>query len=793
MDNMSLFDQSFIKGTIIRILFQNTDNFYTVLKAEVIDSNEDFEEEATVIGYFPQIAEGDTYVFKGRIVSHPKYGKQLSAETFEKDLPQTKDGIIHYLSSDLFKGIGKKIARQVVDTLGEDALSLILDDRAVLDQVPKLSAEKKDVIFNTISENQAIEKIMIHLNDWGFGPQLAMKIFQFYKEDTVKIIQQSPYQLVIDIQGIGFNKADELARRLGIEGNHPERLRAALVYSIEQGCLQNGHTYLPEQTLMETAYDLLTRANERVDSGELVKKLTELCEEKILVEDEKRIYIPSLFYSEVKAVQTLHRLKSHLSQLKEFDRAEVLMAIGALEEQFEVSYAPKQREALETAVSEKMMILSGGPGTGKTTVIRGIVHLYAELHGLSLDYKDYEQADFPIAVAAPTGRASKRLSESTGLEATTIHRLIGWTRENKPDDILENDITAKLVIIDEMSMVDTWLMFQLMRALPNDCQIIFVGDQDQLPSVGPGQVFRDMIEAEIMPQVELEEVYRQQEGSSIIELAHQIKRSQPFNIAARYNDRSFIPCSTEQIPSVINQVVSRAVDKGYDKRDIQVLAPIYKGKAGIKFLNKELQAILNPKEDDKREMVFGDIIFREGDKVLQLVNRPEDNVFNGDIGEVADILMANENALNKDIVVVEYEGQPVTYTKQDLMELTHAYCCSIHKSQGSEFPIVIMPVVRAYYRMLQKNILYTGLTRAKQSLIICGDQSAFEEGIKRNGLERLTSFKDVLTAYFIGEESNEQNSQMIAVGELTEENMHLVHPMINMENISPYDYETVDE
>lgn len=792
MDNLSLFDQSFVKGTIVRILFQNADNYYTVLKAEVIDSNEDFEEEVSIVGYFPQVAEGDTYTFTGKVVSHPKYGKQLAAETYEKDLPQTKDGIIHYLSSDLFKGIGKKIARQVVDTLGEDALSLILDDRKVLDQVSKLSDEKKDIIFNTISENQAIEKIMIRLNEWGFGPQLAMKIFQFYKEDTVKTIQQSPYQLVIDIQGIGFNKADELAQKLGIQGSHPERLRAALVYSMEQGCLQNGHTYLPEQVLLETAYQLLTKSNETVDSNELVNKLTELCEEKILVEDEKRIYLPSLFYSEVKAVQTLHRLKSHQNQLKEFDKAEVLMAIGALEDQFEVSYAPKQREALEVAMKEKMMILSGGPGTGKTTVIRGIVHLYAELNGLSLDYKDYEQADFPIAVAAPTGRASKRLSESTGLEATTIHRLIGWTRENKPDDILENDISAKLVIIDEMSMVDTWLMFQLMRALPNDCQIIFVGDQDQLPSVGPGQVFRDLIDAAIMPQVELEEVYRQQEGSSIIELAHQIKRNQPFDITARFNDRSFIPCSTEQIPSVINQVVSKAVDKGYDKRDIQVLAPIYKGKAGIKFLNKELQAILNPKDDDKREMEFGDVIYREGDKVLQLVNRPEDNVFNGDIGEVSDILMANENALNKDIVVVEYEGQPVTYTKQELLELTHAYCCSIHKSQGSEFPIVIMPVVRAYYRMLQKNILYTGLTRAKQSLIICGDKAAFDEGMKKTGLERLTSFKDVLVTYFKEDEQLKQTEE-IPVGELTEDNLHLIDPMINMENISPYDYETVDE
>lgn len=785
---MSLFEQSYIKGTVTRLLFQNADNYYTVLKVEVLESNEDFDDEATVIGYLPQIAEGDTYTFTGKIVTHAKYGKQLSAEKFEKDMPQTRDGIIHYLSSDLFKGIGKKLAQQIVDTLGEDALTKIMHDKEVLKQVPKLSTDKQEMIYQTVSENQAIEKTMIQLNEWGFGPQLAMKIFQFYKEETLKVIEKSPYQLVMDIQGIGFTKADELAKKLGIAGSHPERLRAALVYTLEQTCLQNGHTYVEGQALLEAAYNILTASGEDVDSGLLVNKLTELSEEKIVVSDDNRIYMPSLFFAEVKTVQVLHRLQQTEDKIKQFEKSEVLLAIGELEEQFDVTYAEKQREALETAMSHKMMILSGGPGTGKTTVIRGIVNLYAELHGLSLDYKDYEGTDFPVAVAAPTGRASKRLSESTGLEATTIHRLIGWTRENKPDDILENDISAKLVIIDEMSMVDTWLMFQLMRAVPNDCQIIFVGDQDQLPSVGPGQVFRDLIDSKIMPQVELAEVYRQQEGSSIIELAHQIKKNQTFDISARYNDRSFIPCTTDQIPSVINQVVSRAVDKGYDMRDIQVLAPIYKGKAGIKFLNKELQQILNPKEDDKRELEFGEVIYRDGDKVLQLVNRPEDNVFNGDIGEVVGIFMAAENALNKDVIIVDYDGNEVTYTRQDLTELTHAYCCSIHKAQGSEFPIVIMPVVKAYYRMLQKNILYTGLTRAKQSLILCGERQAFDDGIKRMGLERMTSFAQHLCDYFGGEEETAD----IPVGELTEENMHLISPMINMDGISPYDYETVD-
>lgn len=805
MENATLFDQSYVKGTIIRILFQNNDNFYTVLKAEVIDTNEDFDDEVTVTGFLPQIAEGDTYTFTGKIMLHAKYGKQLQAEKFEKDLPQSKDGIIHYLSSDLFKGVGKKTARTIVEILGEDALNIILDDKSSLDQIPKLSQDKKDLIYNTINENQAIEKVMIQLNDWGFGPQLAMKIYQFYKDDTIRVINESPYQLVMDIEGIGFNKADELARHIGIDNNHPERLKAALVYGMEQASLQNGHTYIPDQILLETSFNLLTKNGSDVNPDALVNALTELCEEKkLLVEHEKNIYIPSLFYSETKTVQVLHRLMNHQNQLKQFEQSEIMLAIGEIEQLFEVSYAEKQKEALMQAMHSKLMILSGGPGTGKTTVVRGIVTLYAELHGLSLDYNDYDGQDFPVVVAAPTGRASKRLYESTGLEATTIHRLIGWTRDNKPDDILENEITAKLIIIDEMSMVDTWLMFQLMKAVPNDAQIIFVGDQDQLPSVGPGQVFKDLIESQIIPQIELNEVYRQQEGSSIVELAHQIKRNEPFDITKRYNDRSFIPCQTDQIPEVIEKIVTSAVNKGYDMRDIQVLAPIYRGNAGIRALNKVLQKILNPPEEKKREMEFGDIVFRNHDKVLQLVNRPEDSVFNGDIGEIVGIFKAAENALNKDVVIVDYDGNEVTYTKADLIEITHAYCCSIHKAQGSEFPIVIMPVVNQYYRMLQKNILYTGLTRAKQSLIFCGDVNAFNDGIKKLGNARFTSFYQFLMDYFstddqkdivksdIDTDENNENEVFkklpFQVGEMTEENMHLVSPMINMGDISPYDY-----
>ncbi|MGO3496190.1 MAG: SF1B family DNA helicase RecD2, partial [Staphylococcus equorum] len=467
---------------------------------------------------------------------------------------------------------------------------------------------------------------------------------------------------------------------------------------------------------------------------------------------------------------------------------------GEIENRNEVTYADSQRDALQTAINTKIMLLTGGPGTGKTTVIKGIVELYAEIHGLSLDYDDYQNDDYPVVLAAPTGRASKRLAESTGLEAMTIHRLIGWNQDTQPEDILENEISAKLIIIDEMSMVDTWLFHQFLSAVPIDAQVILVGDEDQLPSVGPGQVFKDLIDSKVIPRVNLTEVYRQQDGSSIIELAHRMKLGEAIDITQRFHDRNFIKCTTEQIPTVVEKVVTSAVNKGYDMSDIQVLAPMYKGSAGIKKLNTVLQDILNPKDKDTREIEFGDVVFRKGDKVLQLVNRPSDNIFNGDIGVIVGIFWAKENALNKDILVVDFEGNEITFVRKDLLELTHAYCTSIHKSQGSEFPIVIMPIVKQYFRMLQKPILYTGLTRAKQSLIFLGDPQAFDIGLKTHGQVRMTQLCTFLKTYF-NNEVTEDAEDSIAISKtidadiiLTEDNIFKINPMINMGDISPYDF-----
>jgi exodeoxyribonuclease V alpha subunit len=794
LENLSLFDLSHVKGEVIRILFQNSDNYYTVIKVDVMDSNEDFDQEVTIVGYLPQIVEGETYLFKGKVTNHPKYGKQLQAETFEKELPQTKQGVIHYLSSDLFKGIGKKTAETIVDKLGEDALQKIIDDPDVLKEIPKLNKQKRDTIAESIRENQAIEHIMIKLNELGFGPKLAMAIYQFYKEETLNIIKQSPYRLVMDINGIGFQRADQIAEQVGISKDHHDRLVAGVSYFLDQQSLQNGHTFLPVDILTNGAYELLNHNQpEVVNKDQINGIIIEMSEENKLIIENDNCFLPSLYYSEAKSVQIIHRLYQHQDELKEIEKSDLQLHIGQIEDMNDVSYADGQKLALETAINHKMMLLTGGPGTGKTTVIRGICELYSEIHGVSLNYDDYQEGtDFPIVLAAPTGRAAKRLSESTGLEAMTIHRLIGWSKDTQPDDVLDNDIHAHLIILDEMSMVDTWLMYQFLRAVPDYAQIIFVGDEDQLPSVGPGQIFKDLIDSKVIPRVNLTEVYRQQEGSSIIDLAHKIKNGLPVSINEKHHDRSFIPCSSNQIATVVEKVVQGAVNKGYNMQDIQVLAPIYRGPAGINKLNELLQDILNPKDEDTRFLQYGDIEYRENDKVLQLINRPDDNVFNGDIGVVTGVYKAEENALGKDVVIVDYEGNDITYTKQDLSEITHAYCCSIHKSQGSEFPIVIMPIVRQYFRMLQKNILYTGLTRAKQSLVVCGEEQAFNQGIQTLGHERMTSFDTKLKMYFDTDVESDTESETESIQTkhiiLTEDNMFEIDPMINMNDKTPYDF-----
>ncbi|MBS4209006.1 ATP-dependent RecD-like DNA helicase [Bacillus sp. FJAT-50079] len=792
-DSLDLFSEheKYIKGRHLVTIFHNEQNFYSVIRVRVEETNDTYsDKEAVITGHFPKIHEEESYLFYGDFKEHPRFGLQFHAKHFKKEMPQTKQGVATYLSSGLFKGVGKKTAERIVEVLGENAISKILEQPSLLDSVPRLGAETAKELYESLLEHQGLEQVMIRLSEYGFGSQMALKIYQAYKEETLTVIQTNPYKLIENVEGIGFGRADELGSQMGIKGNHPDRIKAGCLYVLEQECMQNGHVYVDAVDMLENVKQLL-EASQPIDIPfqDISQELIKLEEEGKVVGENKRVYMPSLYFSEKGIVTNLQRIMEQTEYTDQFPESEFLLALGDLEDRLGVHYAPSQKEAIQMALMNPMMILTGGPGTGKTTVIKGIVELYAELHGCSLDPYSYKKEEpFPILLAAPTGRAAKRMAESTGLPAMTIHRLLGMNAQDNLDSEEEREIEGKLLIVDEMSMVDTWLAHQLLRALPQHIQVIFVGDEDQLPSVGPGQVLKDLLKSEKIPTVQLTDIYRQAEGSSIIELAHEIKKGQlPADVTKPQQDRSFIRCQTSQIAEAVEKVVLNAKKKGYAAKDIQVLAPMYRGPAGIDQLNLVLQEIFNPNQDGTRkELKFGDVTYRIGDKVLQLVNQPEQNVFNGDMGEIVSIFYAKENTEKQDMVIVSFEGIEVTYTRADLNQITHAFCCSIHKSQGSEFPIVILPVVKSYYRMLRRNLLYTAITRSRQFLIICGEESAFRMGIEReDDQKRKTSLLEKLTLSFPSSVENGQNEEALV---LTEETIQLIDPMIGMENISPYDF-----
>lgn len=791
---------TFIIGRPIVTIFHNPTNLFSIAKVKIRKTNCHYQEREIVIkGNFPELSFEEDYRFTGKLVDHPTYGQQFDVQLFEKELPKSETGIVHYLSGDLFPGIGKRSAEGIVKVLGTDAIKKIIENPDVLEKIPKLSTTQKETLTTVLQENMGLERTIVQLNEWGFGPQVAMRIYQLYRDEAIELLTENPYRLIEEVEGVGFQRADELGRQLGIVGNHPSRINAAIYYTLNQAVLAAGHVYMEaEQLLPETKQLLESSQTTDIPYEAISTAVVELVEEGKLTGEERKLYVPSLYYSELGIAAKIERLLSQQFP-QPFSQEEMTAAIAEVEEELAVTYAATQLKAIETALQSPVMILTGGPGTGKTTVIRGFVEAYAKLHDLPLDPKHYvrNEEPFPIILAAPTGRAAKRMAESTGLPAMTIHRLLGFTGQEK-EEASGRDIDGKLIIIDETSMVDTWLAHQLLKAMPQDAQLLFVGDQDQLPSVGPGQVLRDLLQSNRISIVELTDIYRQSAGSTIIELAHQIKKSEWHDgMIGKTADRSFIRAQAEQIREVVQQVLKNALAKGHKIQDIQVLAPMYKGPAGIDNLNKMIQEMVNPPAPDRKEMTFGEMVYRIGDKVLQLVNQPESNVFNGDMGEVISIIDAKETVDKKAMLIVSYDGIEVEYERADLQQITLAYCCSIHKSQGSEFSTVIMPIVRSHRKMLRRNLLYTGITRAKNFLILCGEPQEFKIGIERTDeLERQTTLKKRLTGETTPEEIvTEQTSAQEIHNEdrLTIDNCLSIDPMIGMNGISPYDFLTATD
>lgn len=738
-------EKTYVVGKVAAIFFQNPSNFFKVLLVRIEETNAEYrEKEIVVTGSFGEVQEEESYRFFGEMVEHPKYGEQLKADTYQKEQPTSENGLIHYLSSEKFPGIGKKTAERIVDLLGEQAIDRMIAEPELLGQVPGLTEKKQKMMLETIRLNYGMDQVIVGLNRFGFGSQLAFAIYQAYKNTAIEMIEENPYRLVEDIEGIGFKKADNIAEQLGIEATSPKRMRAAILHQIFQQSMQTGNTYVPAQELLDQTIRLLeTSRPVEIHPEQVADVVIQLVDQGKIQQEGTNLYENSLFFSEWGIATSIQRL---LQRKKEINYPEktVEKCLRKIEKRLGIVYGSSQEEAIKQAIRSPLFILTGGPGTGKTTVINGIVQLFAELNEVDLEPSKYTEETFPILLAAPTGRAAKRMNETTGLPSGTIHRLLGLNGREKATAMAPKELEGGLLIVDEMSMVDTWLANTLFKSISTNMQVIFVGDKDQLPSVGPGQVLHDLLEIDDIPKQELNEIYRQGDGSSIIPLAHEIKNGRlPQNFTQNQKDRSFFACDAYKIEPIIAQIVQRAKDRGFTPQDIQVLAPMYRGAAGIDALNKMMQEIFNPNPDGKKKEVhWNETVYRIGDKVLQLVNSPEDNVFNGDMGQIVGITYAKNSEDKVDELTIQFDANEVTYKRSEWNKITLSYCCSIHKSQGSEFKMVILPMVHQYQRMLQRNLLYTAITRSKELLILLGELPAYQQCVANESNLRYTTLKE---------------------------------------------------
>lgn len=771
--------KGFVQGEIMFTIYENAAEHFSIAKIKIHDTNEDYEEKEIVgKGHFTNLQKGVVYQFYGQLAHHSKFGMQYNITAYQTFVPETEEAVVAYLSSDIFYGIGKKTAQAIVDTLGENAITRILDNPEVLRNIPNVNKKIMKQLVETLQENQGFEQIAVELTRFGIGLKMAQILYKTYREETLTYIHQNPYQFIYDIEGFGFLTADKIAEMNGMDKQNEHRLRASCIYALQQSVM-DGHVYLPLDECMDKMHAILLLDD--VTDDMLLNHIKHLTNEQKVIRQDDYLYLASLYYAEDNFSANIERIIAKNIDTEVTD-AELMKWIGSIEEEEVLSYGEEQFQAIKKAIHSKLMLLTGGPGTGKTTVIKGILKVYSEMHEVSLNRHDYDKKDeYPFILTAPTGRAAKRLQESTGLKAMTIHRLLGWDGHKYFEKNEFEPLTGSYLIIDEFSMVDIWLANQLFKAVPDHMQILMVGDEDQLPSVGPGQVLADLFSSNLIPNVTLNEVYRQKEGSKIIQLAHLIKQDKlGLEHLKKAEDYSFIPCQTHQVVDVVSTIVQKALSKGISMNDIQILAPMYRTDAGINAINQHIQQIVNPASNKKRERRINDAVYRVGDRVIQLVNQPEDGVYNGDIGEIVQIFRAKENADKQEQIVVAFDENEVVFTRANYLNFMHAYCISIHKSQGSEFPIVILPVVRAYRRMLRKNLLYTAITRSKQSLIMCGEVDAFIQGIHTSDSNtRYTTLKERLQIKVTQKETPEQE-EVDRVVDTDQE--------VTADEISPFDF-----
>lgn len=704
-----------ICGTVDTIIFASQDNRFAVLKL----SPEKLSTQITVTlnGIAPLI--GQLLEIEGEWVKHPKFGQQFKATTYKTVAPTEISGIEKFLASGAINGIGPAMAKKIVAEFGEKTLEIIAKSPNELLKVPGIGKKTAEKISTSYLEQSELTEIMVWLENHGISNTYAGKIFAKYGSFAIDIMEKDIYRLFQDIEGIGFLTADKLAFNLGIQRDDKRRIISGIDYALMQLC-NNGHCCIPEMALVDKTAKILqvnnqiifTILKERIDNGSLNTEV---------VGGETLIYPPYLYYAEKKVATRLLQLQQATEPLSEDNLS---LFIKVWEKDNQIQLAQKQKEAIKACLHHGVLVLTGGPGTGKTTVIKGILSIL-KAQGLK------------IRLAAPTGRAAKRLSETTGQKALTIHRLLEANNLAQDDNLqlgfskdIDDQLDADVIILDEVSMVDIVLMHHFLNAVPDGCRIILVGDTDQLPAVGPGSVLKDIIRSQKIPAIRLDEIFRQAQTSIIIQNAHIINAGRLPDLRKQYSDFVFYELNddTSITQKILDLCTKDLPHEGFDVlKDVQVLSPMHRFLCGVENLNLMLQEQLNPKKNQD-ELKYSSQTFRVGDKVMHIRNNYQKNVFNGDIGFIQDI--------NNEKLTVDYFDHIVTYEKNELNELTLAYASSVHKSQGSEYKVVIIPLSTSHYIMLQRNLLYTAITRAKQKVIIIGSKKALMTAVQSNRTQK---------------------------------------------------------
>jgi len=732
-----------LSGSVERITYYSPETGYSVVRLRPKKRNtpgKNREGFVTVVGNLPQLSPGEHLKMRGEWAKHPKHGLQFKVEHCQQTAPATLTGIRRYLGSGLIKGIGPKLAEAIVEQLGKETLEIISEHPERLSEVEKIGPKRTRQIAQAWEEQKHIKEIMLFLHSHGVSTNLATKIYKTYQDESLQIVQNNPYQLSHDINGVGFKTADKLAQDLGLEANHPSRLETGLVFALNEET-NDGHVYLPEEELLQKASLLLT-----IPVGDLKPALERLVAKEEVVSDllpsssppgEKTgfhavsevpepyripaVYLPPFYYSEIGVSR---RLKSLLG-------AKSLARKGVTAPNLDPTLSPEQRQAVETAISHPVSVLTGGPGTGKTTAIRSLI---SALEGAGKKY----------ALSSPTGRAAKRLSQTTDRPASTIHRLLGYSPLKGFAHHHKNPLLIDFLVVDEASMLDIILGNHLIKALQPGTHLLLVGDVDQLPSVGAGDVLRDVIASGMVPVTRLTTIFRQESDSHIISNAHRLNQGQVPFFSKQSKDFFLFPVQdAEHAGDWVEDVTCNRIPQRFGfhpQREIQVLSPMYRGAAGVNALNARLQAKLNPPRPNVAEKSLYGQIFRVGDKVMQTKNDYDKNVYNGDIGYISTLDTINQ------FLEINFEGRAVQYDWVDCEQLIHAYTVSVHKAQGSEFPAVVVPVLTQHYMMLQRNLLYTAITRAQKLCVLVGNKKAIAIAVQNNKVaERYTALDWRLT------------------------------------------------